>query len=489
MAKYSFTQEQADAYRALLTGRSVFLTGEAGTGKSYVLNAFLETCEHAGRKVLAMAPTGIAALNLRNGSTIHRTLGIKPTFCSPDEELGFPRDVLREAEVIVIDEISMVRIDLFERVVRMILAARRATGPKQVVLVGDFFQLPPVISRGEEEAILALWPGNVEGYCFKSNYWRGLALEPYVLHEVIRQSDAAYIAALNHARRGDASCAEFFNKHAVSKRENAPEDALWLCMRNDSADRINADRLKKLPGKPRTFYATVEGKINKGDMPTAEELTLKVGARVMAVKNDSDGAYQNGSLGTVVRIEDAEKQITVQFDDTGEVCVIEPHRWPVIKAVVGEVPDPESGGHKRGILYDEMGSFTQIPLRLAYAVTVHKSQGQAFSAINTETHAFAAGQLYVALSRCSTSAGLTIYPKIEPKYLHAQSDVVEFYDSLEVSGKYRLEGQDQDIEGDPFGLLEELLPWMRRNNATQAEAIRHFVRLGLNQDEAIAFSS
>lgn len=485
MGERRFTSDQADAFRALMSGRNVFLTGEAGTGKSFVLNAYLEECEMMDKKVLAMAPTGIAALNLRKGATIHRSLGIKPSFCDPDEELGKPRSVLMEADVIVVDEISMVRIDLFERMAKMIIAAKRASGTKQIIIVGDFFQLPPVVTNRDEEALLACWPGNIEGYCFKSAYWKGLMLEPYVLHEVVRQTDSAYISALNHARRGDPSCADFFNKHAIKKRSDAPEEALWLCTTNKAADGINEERLAKIPGRASSYVATVEGEIGRGDMPTAERLRLKVGARVMSVANDADGEYQNGSLGTVTSL--SSESVRVRFDDTGASCEIKPKRWSILKPVVSEKKD-DKGEKIRVIDHVELGAFVQVPLRLAWAVTIHKSQGQTFDNVVVETHAFATGQLYVGLSRCRTSAGLTLYPKLEAKYLHEQADVVSFYDSLEAgAGKYRLVGAGSDLEGDPLGLLEDLLPYMRRESATQADAIRHYVRVGLAAEAAGQF--
>ncbi|MBQ9005507.1 MAG: AAA family ATPase [Atopobiaceae bacterium] len=151
----SFTEDQRRAYQALVDGKNVFLTGEAGTGKSYVLEAFISHCEREHKQILAMAPTGIAALNLTKGTTIHRTLGIPANFCDPNAAIGLPHKVLQRAEVIIIDEISMCRIDLFERVIRMIVAAQAATGTKQVVLVGDFFQLSPVVTQRDLEAVKA----------------------------------------------------------------------------------------------------------------------------------------------------------------------------------------------------------------------------------------------------------------------------------------------------------------------------------------------
>lgn len=248
----TFTPGQAEAMDALLSGRNVFLSGNAGTGKSYVLNAFIEELEEREVPYLAMAPTGIAAQNLHNGTTIHRTLQVGFGVLDPHDEnkKTLTRKVLNKAEVIIIDEVSMCRIDLFERVMNMVLAAKRVSGRKQVVLVGDFFQLPPVVTDDDRKVLMQLWPGNDDGN-------------------------------------------------------------------------------------------------------PAQELVT-----------------------------------------------------------------------------DTVGSFTQIPLRLAFAITIHKSQGQTFERCAVHSKVFGAGMLYVALSRCTTFDGLTVWPKIERQRLYANESVIEFYDSL-----------------------------------------------------------
>ena len=432
------TEEQTAAFEAMKAGKNVFLTGEAGTGKSFVLERYIEWCNEEGKQILAMAPTGIAALNLPGGTTIHRTLGIAPTFCDPNEPVGLPRKVLRQAETIIIDEISMCRIDLFERVVRMIVAAQASSGTKQVILVGDFFQLPPVVTNRDLEAMMAFYPGNPEGYCFKSNFWRGLALEPHVLTVVQRTAEADYLAALNAARRGDASCVEFFNKRAVSKREKAPDDALWLCVRNATADKINESRLNALKGKKTLFKATSKGTLGNGDKPTSDELALKAGARVMAVVNDrsADRKYLNGSMGKVLSIE--KDGVVVRFDN-GNVVLVEPFTWKMEKAVVVDKEDEETGEMVKRISLETVGSFSQIPLRLAWAMTIHKAQGQTLTCpVAVETNVFASGQLYVGISRSTRSDDLTIYPKMDARELHVRRDVQEFYDGI-AGGAYALD--------------------------------------------------
>ena len=469
----SFTDDQRLAYQALVDGRNVFLTGEAGTGKSFVLEAFIEHCKRERRQILAMAPTGIAALNLTNGTTIHRTLGIPANFCDPNAPIGLPRKVLQRAEVIIIDEISMCRIDLFERVVRMIVAAQSATGTKQVVLVGDFFQLSPVVTQRDLEAMMAFYPGNPDGYCFKSNFWKGLNLEAHVLRTVHRTVEEEYVAALNLARNGDPSCIPFFNRRAVNDRSKVPADALWLCTRNANADNINAARLANLPGSPAIFVAKKDGNLGKGDAPTSDELPLKVGARVMSVLNDKDGRFLNGTLGTVVDV--GRDGVEVVFDGSFQRVEVGPHTWKVEKAVVVDDKD-ENGDKINRIMLDEVGSFTQLPLRLAWAVTIHKAQGQTIMGpVAVESHAFTCGQLYVGLSRSVRAEDITVYPKIEPRYLKARREIQEFYDEIS-EGRYELKGMQ--VPG-MAQLPPEVARYIAETGASVTDALMHFVSMGI----------
>lgn len=324
-----FTPEQAEALSALRDGRNVFLSGNAGTGKSYVLNAFISDLKARNVDFLALAPTGIAALNLTDGSTIHRTLKIAPGVCAPDGPKG-SRKVLDAAKVIIIDEISMCRIDLFDHVMGMISQSMTRNGAKQVVLVGDFFQLPPVATERDSALLMKFYPGNLQGWCFKSRYWTGFDFEPHVLKTVVRQSDPDFIDNLNRARVTDASA-----------------DA-----------------------------------------------------------------------------------VTVKFDGVDEKVRIERHRWEINKSEAVVEMDDEGRPVNR-VKTAVVGAYTQIPLKLAYAITIHKSQGLTLDACCVHTKVFAEGQLYVGLSRVRSAAGLTVFPKIEPNRLIASREVVEFYDSLE----------------------------------------------------------
>lgn len=458
-----FTEGQAEAMRALRDGRNVFLSGNAGTGKSFVLNAFIEELEEREVPYLAMAPTGIAAQNLRNGTTIHRTLQMGFGILDPNDtnRKTLTRKVLNKAEVIIIDEVSMCRIDLFERVMNMVLAAKRVSGAKQVVLVGDFFQLPPVVTDRDRDILMQWWPGNDEGYAFKSPLWKGMGFEPHVLTEVVRQSDPEFIGQLNRARIGDRDCIEYFNRRSVSDRKRAPEEDLWLCATNRMASTVNDERVSALEvdgAKARTYVADVIGDVKPSDKPTDDSLRLIEGARVMLLANMPEVGLANGSLGTVVRT-DADS-VTVEFDDCDWPVEVEPKEWKVMKSTVRDTIGKD-GKPAQELVNDVVGTFTQIPLRLAFAITIHKSQGQTFERCAVHSKVFGAGMLYVALSRCTTFDGLTVWPKIERQRLYANQSVIDFYRSLEEKEQAPVQGQlsftDADTPQEPAAQAEGMV--------------------------------
>lgn len=422
-----FTPEQAEALRALRDGRNVFLSGNAGTGKSYVLNAFISDLKARNVDFLALAPTGIAALNLTDGSTIHRTLKIAPGVCAPDGPKG-SRKVLDAAKVIIIDEISMCRIDLFDHVMGMISQSMTRNGAKQVVLVGDFFQLPPVVTERDSALLMKFYPGNLQGWCFKSRYWTGFDFEPHVLKTVVRQSDPDFIDNLNRARVGDASCLDYFNAHSKSSRAYLPKDTLVLCANNRIADSINRENVDALDAPKVEFAAAATGTVSNGDKMAPERIVLCRGARVMSLVNSPQEGYVNGTQGTVT--DASADAVTVKFDGVDEKVRIERHRWEINKSEAVVEMDDEGRPVNR-VKTAVVGAYTQIPLKLAYAITIHKSQGLTFDACCVHTKVFAEGQLYVGLSRVRSAAGLTVFPKIEPNRLIASREVVEFYDSLE----------------------------------------------------------
>lgn len=477
MDELELTEDQRRALDAMRTERNILLTGDAGTGKSFVLDAYLAECESLGKSVIAMAPTGVAALNLRNGSTIHRTLGLKPEFQDPDEPIGPPNAVLKAAEVIVIDEFSMLRIDLFERVARMIRAAEEASGRKQIIFAGDPFQLPPVVTSRDEGAMLERF-GQTSGYCFTSPFFRALRFEPQILREVVRQrGDVGLSRMLRLARSGDGRCAGYFNQHALQSKDDAPDDAIWLCPTNRAVAEMNAMRLGQIGSRPHEFVAQCDGEVNASDKATDDKLVLKVGARVMAVANSSDLDYANGSLGTVLCINpDSDKPVTVAFDN-GIVASVGYKSWDILRSAVVETGDVGDDGERlKRVRTETVGRFTQIPLRLAWAITIHKAQGKSFDSVCVDARVFTKGQLYVALSRCTTFDGLHVFPRIKPGNLMADETVSSFYESILADqgrrespvAPLRLLGKNPQAEGEqilsvPSDLLGEVADVLRRN--------------------------
>ena len=412
-------QQQFYAYSAMLSGRNIFLTGKAGVGKSHVLNKVIQDLEAEGKNIVVVAPTGIAAINI-NGVTIHRAfkVPIKPLV----EDAKKIPSVIKEADTIVIDEISMARLDVFDYIAKIIIQASNYRvkylnkKPIQLIICGDFFQLPPVLPDREKEILEEHYGRKIDkGFAFESNYWSYFNFTNIVLDEVMRQSRTDFIEALNMARIGDTRCLRYFwqnsSKYAMNK-------AIMLCGTNKAANEKNEYELMLLKTKEWMFKATVRGDVKDSDKVVEEQLILKEGARVMTVVNDQALRYQNGSLGTIVNIED--ETLYVEIDATGEVVEIERNIW--------EIKDYELVKGK--IKQTTVGTYIQFPVKLAYAITIHKSQGQTYDAVNLNPYCWDYGQLYVALSRVRdiNKLFITQYPK--DKFLVTSTDVLNFYRRL-----------------------------------------------------------
>ena len=414
------TPSQERAYSAILSGYNVFLTGYAGTGKSYVLRKAIDGLTAAGKNVVVAAPTGIAAINV-GGTTIHRLFNLKPDIYA-GRTPRVPPVLKKKTDVLFIDEISMCRIDLFDYVGRVL----QKTHPIQVVVVGDFCQLPPVIRGGDgydEKNILDQHFGfDVGGgYAFLSPQWKRLNFRPIVLEEVIRQEDPHFVEALNRARMGDTWALQYFAEHA---NRAVIHDGIYLAGRNAEVDQINAVKLRSLPAPSFFYEAEGKGEVTAEDRKVApERLELKVGARIMTTMNDPNGDYYNGSTGTIASLDD--HCVVAQMDD-GITCEILKNTWEIIRYEVDE-SKPEISDFKRTVV----GKYTQYPIKLAWAVTIHKSQGQTFSKVNLNPSCWDSGQLYVALSRVRSVEGLHFTRPLYDKYLFLDPVIAEFYRNLE----------------------------------------------------------
>ena len=389
------TKSQNEAMDLLLKGQNVFLTGEAGTGKSFLLNQFVTKVKD--KNVLLTAPTGIAALNI-NGATLHRTFHLATDIVGLAQEPSESSisDVVKKSDILIIDEISMCRLDVFEKVLKSILKADRKI---QIVLVGDFLQLPPVLVEKEKGAYESYHGKKI--FAFESDLWKEFNFVTKQLTEVVRQKDLDFIENLNKCRYGDKSCLQYFNN-----LNNEVENVIQICGRNKDVKMINNSALRKLKGNKMTYEARTrvidsDYKINDSDKAVDDSITLKAGAKVMlAVNLTKDGVY-NGQLGIVKKLN--ETSVIVDFEGNAYELFNDKPRLV------------------------EIARYTQIPLKLAFAITVHKSQGQTFEKAIVHPDLWQAGQLYVALSRVAKSDGLFLYSKIKDEFLIADQRVLDFY--------------------------------------------------------------
>jgi ATP-dependent DNA helicase PIF1 len=405
------------------TNMNVFITGRAGTGKSTLLTYF---CKHTGKKVVVLAPTGVAAINV-GGQTIHSFFGFKPDV-TPSSIRKKIRDekknLYKKLGTIVIDEISMVRADLLDCVDKFL----RLNGPSeklpfggvQMIFIGDLYQLPPVVTSQEREIFRGHY---ATPYFFGAKVFEGLDMEFVELEKLYRQKDDEFIRLLNAIRNRTVTDHDLLllNQRFAPSFAAPPDDFyIYLTTTNDLADRLNEEELAKLPGRTRSFHGIVEGDFGKQYLPTALKLKLKKGAQIMLLNNDSSGRWVNGTVGKMVgtKKNEEEQDVIIARLDNGKKVEIEPYTWEIFHFYL-----------KNGELISKsVGSFTQFPVRLAFAVTIHKSQGKTFerAIIDVGRGAFAHGQMYVALSRCTTLDGIVLMKPLRKNHILMDWQVVKF---------------------------------------------------------------
>ena len=413
------------ALEALDAGENVFVTGKAGTGKSTLLRHFLDTTT---QQAVVTAPTGVAALNV-SGQTIHRLFGFHGAITPEEVDSSdyYPRRtraVLGTMQTLIVDEVSMARADLMDC---MDLALRRfgptpgaPFGGVQVVLVGDPYQLPPVVVDAEAEHFRTRYP---TPFFFSSDALKHLDYQLVELTTVYRQQDAAFVDLLNAVRTGDAGQAVF---DVLNTRYDPdftpPDDEFWVTLTttNKMADTVNDTRLEALNGDWHTSEATVTGDVDESDKAVPDQLKYKIGAQVMLVANDSGDRYVNGSMGTIIDVtydDKGEPAVTIDLLDGGSVEVTA-HTWQVNQPVIID-------GRLR---YDTVGTFTQLPFKPAWAVTIHKSQGKTLerAVVSLGRGTFADGQLYVALSRCTSLDGLVLASQVKAHHVKVEREVTRF---------------------------------------------------------------
>ena len=401
----------AAAYHIMnATDETVFLTGRAGTGKSSLLNYFRK---HTAKKYVVLAPTGLAALQV-GGSTIHSFFGFPlRIMVENDPEIvkwskSHPRfKILRDMNTLVIDEVSMLRADLLDAIDEMLRLNLDSTAPfggKQVVFIGDVYQLAPVEGRHETEL-----DGNdryPNPYFFSARVFQQVMPRLIELKKIYRQNDENFIYLLNRIRMGIAQQDDIaeLNKSYGPQSDDKPF-AITLTSVNYVADMLNQKKLMNLRTPSFSFAAKVEGKFHPRLFPAPASLVLKEGAQVMMVKNDLHGLWVNGSIGVIEKL--SERKISVRFQD-GQVHDVDPVSW--------ENKVYAWDRSEKKITFDIVGTFVQYPIRLAWAITIHKSQGLTFDHVDIDLGkgAFAHGQLYVALSRCRTLEGLRLRTRLKP---------------------------------------------------------------------------
>ncbi len=412
------------------TSTNVFITGRAGTGKSTLLKYFRATTK---KNIAILAPTGVAAVNIQ-GQTIHSFFKFGPDVTEDKVRAVYKNpEVYKKLDTIIIDEISMVRADLFDCIEKSL----RVNGPSpqvpfggvQIIVIGDLYQLPPVVTNEEKQIFETYYHSP---YFFDSNSYQKVKFKVLELTHVYRQSDKDFIEVLDAIRVCSVTDDHLnkINQQFSRNKHNENDFKITLVPTNAMANAINAVKLSQLPGETKKYVGTITGGFNEKNLPTAQELFLKVGSQIMLLNNDPLSRWINGDLAKVLKLNDG--NIRVLFED-GTYDDIGFYKWDMIRFIYDE--------DDKKIKSEVVGSFTQLPVRLAWAVTIHKGQGKTFEKVFIDfgSGTFAPGQAYVALSRCKSLSGLSLKSPLEHRHIFIEPRIGEFLNEAITPKKRRAE--------------------------------------------------